>query len=166
MLAFLHATGKRDGAFGPLKTAFVGHRMTTDDELEAFNLSGVFRIGDDHPRCLQAMIAAGPCHCRCSFTDRQNGIRRRGECGKRRRQCTCRCRRCEGCIETGPCCSDQISGHSVTGLGRSLPAKNAFRLSTTVIPMAFRVSTVAEPRCGSRTVFGAPRRRGLITGSP
>ena len=59
-----------------------------------------------------------------------------------------------------------LSRHHVTGSIRSCPAAKARAFSTTFSPIAVRLSTVADPRCGKRTVLRAARMAGLISGSP
>ena len=56
--------------------------------------------------------------------------------------------------------------HQITGSIRSCPAAKALAFSTTLSPIAVRLSTVADPRCGKRTVLRAASMAGLISGSP
>src|ERR1019366_10641583 len=46
-----------------------------------------------------------------------------------------------------------VTGVSATGVSGGLPANQAFRLSTTSWSIALRVTTEAEPICGSSTTF-------------
>src|SRR5262249_11885669 len=46
-----------------------------------------------------------------------------------------------------------FTGVSATGVSAALPANQVLRLSTTSWSIAFRVTTEAEPICGSKTTF-------------
>lgn len=50
--------------------------------------------------------------------------------------------------------------------GTARPSKKAVRLSTARMPMATRVSSVALPRCGSRTILSRLVRVAGTAGSP
>ena len=57
-------------------------------------------------------------------------------------------------------------GDHATRSGKAAPARKASIFDITRRPIAMRVSCVAEPICGSRTVRGALSQRGLSAGSP
>src|ERR1700722_4862353 len=63
------------------------------------------------------------------------------------------------------CHQRPFAGVSATGVSGGFPANQAFRLSTTNWSMAFRVTTDAEPICGSSTTFCIARSSSGTFGS-
>ena len=164
---------------GGYQPPFIGNRVSACMALHAIDNYEIFIIGNDDTRHLRvdgtrvtSRVTCSNGHRRCRLADGndcahrgcQSGHRVAGQAGGM------------ASIESGSkgrtsCLLPALQSvrrarHQITGSIRSCPAAKALAFSTTLSPIAVRLSTVADPRCGKRTVLRAASMAGLISGSP
>ncbi len=158
-----------------LQSTFIWYRMRTGKTFQPRNFGMIFIIRDNHARAISQQISTLPRrqrHRSRRLANRNHCCGRRwhiaySACGNLRRMASRKGRIKRTACDLTPSIRCFWRGiRHATGSISACPAAKARAFSTTFIPIAVRVSIVADPRCGNNTVFGAERRAGLICGSP